>query len=405
MATGSLSSSLSPSSRASSSEADKFVSSEPEELELLTDGEECSSSDTRGNRAGIDYQSLFELPKVKPTSQSKCLARCRICRKVYKYTLDSKGNLLKHLRNVHPKQLDKHKDEHAKQLSENCDKAVPSGQCTFSKDGRIKVSREPFKNQDKIVTSIVKNFCGKGGLPLSIVEQDWFRNFMHLVEPKFQNVSRVSVSSRLEEIYKEEKRNMLDEISTSFVHKPTMTVDFWTGCNGKSYLGSTVHYVHEKKLKSHTIFFVEVKPPHTSENIKAHFEDQLDNFNIRCFLVVTDNASNMKHAFELMVEADEDSACDESDEEQYCDLDRWAPIELKIEGWIGCSAHQLQLVVNEGYSELKGYHRIQNILSKAKLISSLSRKSSHFSYLLSRKVPKPCETRWNSYFRLYKHYS
>ena len=162
MATGSLSSSLSPSSRASSSEADKFVSSEPEELELLTDGEECSSSDTRGNRAGIDYQSYFELPKVKPTSQSKCLARCRICRKVYKYTLDSKGNLLKHLRNVHPKQLDKHKDECAKQLSENCDKAVPSGQCTFSKDGRIKVSREPFKNQDKIVTSIVKNFCGIG---------------------------------------------------------------------------------------------------------------------------------------------------------------------------------------------------------------------------------------------------
>ena len=141
MATGSLSSSLSPSSRASSSEADKFVSSEPEELELLTDGEDCSSSDTRGNRAGIDYQSLLSYQKSSQLL-NQCLARCRICRKVYKYTLDSKGKLLKHLRNVHPKQLDKHKDERAKQLSENCDKAVPSVQCTFSKDGRIKVSRE-----------------------------------------------------------------------------------------------------------------------------------------------------------------------------------------------------------------------------------------------------------------------
>ena len=111
----------------------------------------------------------------------------------------------------------------------------------------------------------------------------------------------------------------------------------------------------------------------------------------------------MKHAFELMVETDEDSAGDENDEEQYCDLDQWAPIELQIEGWIGFSAHQLQLVVNEGYSELKGYHRVQNILSKAKLILGLSRKSSHFSYLLFRKVPKPCETRWNLYFCLYKH--
>ena len=55
-------------------------------------------------------------------------------------------------------------------------------------------------------------------------------------------------------------------------------------------------------------FSFEVGPPHTSENVKAHFEDQLDIYNIQCFMVVTDNAGNMKHAFELMTAEAENSS-------------------------------------------------------------------------------------------------
>ena len=46
--------------------------------------------------------------------------------------------------------------------------------CALAKQG----NKESFKNQDKIVTPIVKTLCGWGGLPISIVEQDWFRAFM-----------------------------------------------------------------------------------------------------------------------------------------------------------------------------------------------------------------------------------
>ena len=81
----------------------------------------------------------------------------------------------------------------------------------------------------------------------------------------------------------------------------------------------------------------------------------------------------------------------------------WRPKKLAVEGWIGCSAHQLQLVVNDGYKELRGYHRVQNILGKAKAISALSHRSSHFAYALSHKIPVPCDTRWNSFFKLYEH--
>ena len=69
-------------------------------------------------------------------------------------------------------------------MSEN---EIPANQCTLDKEGRVKVThkpKEPFKNEDQILNNIIKNFCGKGGLPLRIVKQDWFRDFMKLVEPR-----------------------------------------------------------------------------------------------------------------------------------------------------------------------------------------------------------------------------
>ena len=147
--------------------------------------------------------------------------------------------------------------------------SLPNGQCTLNNNGTV-MSRPklPFKNQGKIVTEVVKNLCGRGRLPLNIVEQDWFRDFMKDVEPKFECASRVAVNAKLNALYEEEKRKLLLELANK---KPTLTVDFWTGCNAKSFMGATVHYIHEGIIKSHVLYFIEVKPPHSSEVIKDHF--------------------------------------------------------------------------------------------------------------------------------------
>ena len=92
---------------------------------------------------------------------------------------------------------------------------------------------------------------------------------MKLVEPRFQPVSRVAVSTKLDSLYDQERKQLMDEIT----HQPSVssvTVDFWTGCNGKSYMGSTVHYTFGNQLKSHVLFFVEVPPPHTSESMSRN---------------------------------------------------------------------------------------------------------------------------------------
>lgn len=69
-------------------------------------------------------------------------------------------------------------------------------------------------------------------------------------------------------------------------------------------MGCTIHYIYNGILKSNLLFFKEVPPPHNLENIRNHFEDELDRCNVHSFQVVTDNASNMRCAFIL---SDEDT--------------------------------------------------------------------------------------------------
>ena len=253
---------------------------------------EDSQGDSDTTKVCVNYKEFFDLPDSCPQSKSKCIARCKLCHKVYKYNLTTKGNLLKYLKTAHKQNLQAHKRKQAKELGKP---GLPSNQHVLNRDGSLeKIVKEPFRNQDKILTSIVKNLCGKGGLPIATVEQEWFREFMKLVEPRFESVSRVAVNSKLEEIYAREMSKLLADIKASPVYKPTVTVDFWTGCNSKSYMCSTVHYIFKGQLKSHVLFFTEVAPPHSSENIKAHFEEQLDSYELQCFFVVTDNAANMR---------------------------------------------------------------------------------------------------------------
>ena len=370
-----------------------------------------TSSSSSARKLCVNYSVFFHLPDKRPSASSKCLARCKLCQKQYKYTLTSKGNLLKHLEATHLKQLNNHREQQRKKNLENARSSDDGQQCTLSSTGSVVTRpRVPFKNQSKVLTSIVKNLCGRGGLPLNIVEQPWFRNFMKDVEPKFEHTSRMAVSSRLDELYKQEKKRLINELKESGV-QPSLTVDFWTGCNAKSYMGATIHYVNDGRLKSQVLYFIEVKPPHSSQIIKDHFEIQLDNHNISCFQVVTDNAANMKHAFELMLEDDHEdmnsAGGNHQDEMDGGDCDdsandvEWTTVPLTIEGWIGCNAHLVQLVVHDGCKELRGYPRIRTILSRAQAIACLSRRSSHFSYAF--KIPIPCDTRWNSNFKLYDH--
>lgn len=139
------------------------------------------------------------------------------------------------------------------------------------------------------------------------------------------------------------------------------------------------------------LFFEEVPPPHTSENSRNRFEDELDWCNVHSFIVIT---SNMKCAFIILDEDIQVLACandDMSTEDDDDDLDMeqlqfWTPKPLHFEGWIGCACHQLQISDSQW---ILNYRRVQSVFHKAKLICALSRKSRHFSYSRTARIPVP----------------
>ena len=110
-------------------------------------------------------------------------------------------------------------------------RSLESGQGTLTSDGQCSTSRKEsreFKNQDVILTSLVRNLVGSGGLAIQVAERDWFRQFMTDVELRFKPVSRVAIKRELNDLYQEGRDEMLKEIS-AISFKPTVTVDFWTG--------------------------------------------------------------------------------------------------------------------------------------------------------------------------------
>ena len=67
---------------------------------------------------------------------------------------------------------------------------------------------------------------------------------MEEIKHKFQQVLRKGMNSKLGKLYKEEKRTLMADIDTSVVDKPSVNVDFWTGCDVRSFRGYCTLHVH-----------------------------------------------------------------------------------------------------------------------------------------------------------------
>ena len=80
------------------------------------------------------------------------------------------------------------------------------------------------------------------------------------------------------------------------------------------------------------------------------------NLTFKCFVVVTDNAANMKCAFHMAaVENDDtsefhDNSTDmhKDDEDEFVEpLEGWTVTPIHFDSWIGCAAHKLQLIIHD----------------------------------------------------------
>ena len=196
----------------------------------------------------INYQEFFDFPSAKPTRASQCHAKCKICNKSYKYSLTTKGNRLKHLKLAHEQVLSQHKKAQEDRLKKSA-----SYQLTLVEAKSSSSSHREFRNQDHILTSLVRNLIRSGSLSIQMTETDWFRQFLHDVEPRFRPVSRVSVKRKLYSLFENGHQQLNKEI-LEIDFKPSVTLDFWMGRDSRSFMVCIIHYIYNGILKSNMLF-------------------------------------------------------------------------------------------------------------------------------------------------------
>ena len=181
----------------------------------------------------------------------------------------------------------------------------------FSSDGSSGSALNMLKKYDRkssrqvaITQSLIQDLIIGCSLPLSIVENPCFRQFLRVLDGRYTPVARSTICmSKLPQMVETGKREIIQKLSC--VSCLTVTVDIWSDRKMRSFLGVTAHLLNSSEdglaLESYTLGCKRFLGSHTGERISTSFDDMMDEYSIRNKVdyIVTDNASNMKCAFKV----------------------------------------------------------------------------------------------------------
>ena len=178
----------------------------------------------------VNYNEFFKFPHPPLQFNNDCIAECKLCNKTFKYSLTSKGNLHHHLSVVHPEKVKKFLESNQ----------IPRDQATIeSTAGNLKL--RTYNKQKQVTKSFAQHLIAQGGLPVSVVEQNWFRSFLNEVLPNYQIPSRETIWKTLEGLANQSTKILLEGLNKAGV-RPSLTVDLWTGRNHKLFISGAVHF-------------------------------------------------------------------------------------------------------------------------------------------------------------------
>ena len=277
--------------------------------------------------------------------------------------------------------------------------------------------------QKELTDSIVTHLVLAGNLPISLVEQSWFADFMKVVDAKYRLPSRYKVTNAISQKFQGKCAYLQSKLTD--VKYVTLTLDMWSDRRMRSYMGITAHFMSPRmKLQSFLLDFAHFTGRHTGDNLADHCAKVIQRYHLsdKVIFLITDNAANMVSAFrdlsgmldtetvDAAIETDDDSeptssAMDSTDDPAGGSVDLLADLStttevdddvadnlLQVEDskseqvldYIGgivqkrmsCCIHTLQLVVIDG---LKAAKFMRNVQSKASRLATLLHTSGKFA--------------------------
>ena len=231
---------------------------------------------------------------------------CKLCNQNYKDRNGISSNFWKHLKRKHSSV---HEQFVNASKENSTDEVISEGEANQTAST---LSSAKLK-QSRINTAIAKCLIIKCNLPLSLVENVAFREFMKECNVKWSPISSKKLKQDPIAAFKEKVNKFIREALESVDHV-TLTVDGWSDRRCRSFLGVTCHFINRRmEPQAHLIDLVRLKSPHTGENIHHTTECVLDRYNLKekVYRVVTDNASNMVKAYKFGLSVDDDMDTDD----------------------------------------------------------------------------------------------
>ena len=154
------------------------------------------SSDSAVIKYGFqDHKEYFD----SKANNKKHLVTCKFCRKKITERLGTTSAFTRHLKLVHPANYKEYFESTSRSAGNENQRNIHSffTSATQSPESSSSKYGAQHPRRKLINESIVKHLIVGCSLPLSIVENSHFRQFMHTLEPKYPPVARSTVTSAL----------------------------------------------------------------------------------------------------------------------------------------------------------------------------------------------------------------
>ncbi|CAF4431475.1 unnamed protein product [Rotaria sp. Silwood2] len=352
---------------------------------------------------------------------------CNICSLSVTDTYKTTSNFLKHIKTKHRFAFDEWKSKHDRVVNEQNQPKITN---IFNRENEKYSANN--KRQQLLTNSLIRNLIINMSLPLSIVDNESFMNFMLDVDPKYKMINRRDITrSFLPIMYKKCIKKLQDICNRS--KYVSLTLDIWSDRRMRSYFGITLHTIIDDQYKTYVLSFERLKGKHCGDKLAAEFDRVIQMYNLKDKLVriVTDNASNNQAAFDNLMlpgfeeyfnDIDDDQSERETSDEDSDDNNKLyensqlqaeevnddiygttlsAPAEQEFLR-LPCFSHCLQLVVNDG---IKAGGGALSSLKKVADLAKLAHTSTSFAERLEEQkysIPLANRTRWNSQFQTAK---
>uniref|UniRef100_A0A3Q1EVB9 HAT C-terminal dimerisation domain-containing protein n=1 Tax=Acanthochromis polyacanthus TaxID=80966 RepID=A0A3Q1EVB9_9TELE len=320
---------------------------------------------------------FFMSPRAAWTPLLNLRRTARICMGADVKKKMNTSNLWGHLKSRHPlayHEAIKKKDEMALSVSQP---QQPTLVQLFDAKRKWGNNDPRSKKFDKMIVEMIAT----DNQPFTVVDDIGFRRVLQHAEPRYNFKSeKYYRTTVLEDIYNKVQEHIQELVSSKDKEvEPflSFTTDCWSG-DTESLMSLTCHFINEEWKRQQVVLNVKAMTgSHTGEYISEMFLAMLEQWHIpleRVFLVLRDSGANMVKGLKLAEVPD-----------------------------LSCSAHTLQLVINEG---LASQRAIVDIIAKLKHCAT------HFNHSILAKqrlqkiqsdlglplhnILQDVPTRWNS---------